>query len=532
MADVETGGRAAGDGTTAGLRLPPARPSRLALAALAATGVLVTLLVTGELHRRPRVGALLLVALLVAALWIALRRAVPRLSLQRVSDWIVIWLPLAAVLGPVAALPGHAQIFAFRLLTAALVLIGVVLYASTRRLPRLGPRSLVTLLAGWYAWLLISLLWAPYQGPALRYLLILATNLILIAAVAAAGSSDRRLRLLMTTLAVGYGASVMVGLAEAVTGHHLATSVSAVSTRGSVAHAATGFFFNPNDFATFIAMAWPFLLLALIFGRSRTRLLALAGLVLGLACLISTGSRSSLLALGLTTLAAAGWLVMERWVRHRGLIVAVCVVVLVAIVAFSFNTSQNIIARQFQVQSLAQTAGTGQGSGGIRVSLTAAGLDVGRRYYFLGVGPGNAEPLISALPSPPAQFSNLHDWWLEVLVDGGLPALFLYVLLYVGMLIACVRVARASRGVDGDPYLAIVAAGTGLALVGFIIGSVGPSTVIGFAPLWILIGLSFAVARRAHDRGLAAASTAGRPVASATAGRAGAPAAGQNGVTA
>jgi teichuronic acid biosynthesis protein TuaE len=509
VADPRSGGHAAGSDPATGLRLPSARPSRSTLVVLVGVGIIVTLLVTGELHRRPRVGALFLLVLLVVALWIALRRAAPRLSLQRIADWIVIWLPLAAIVGPAAALPGHAQVFAFRLLLVALVLIGIVLYGSTRRLPRLGPRFLVTLLAGWYAWLLISLLWAPYQGPALRYLLILATNLILIAVVAAAGSSDRRLRLLMTTLAIGYGASVLIGIVEAATGHHLATSLSAVSTRGSVAHAATGFFFNPNDFATFIAMAWPFLLLALVFGRPRTRLLACAGLVAGLACLITTGSRSSLLALGLTTLAAAGWLVMERWVRHRGLIVAVCVVVLVALGAFIFNSSQNVIARQFQVQSLAQTAGTGQGSGGIRVGLTKAGLDVGRRYYFLGVGPGNAEPLISALPSPPAQFSNLHDWWLEVLVDGGLPALLLYVLLFVGMLVTCARVARANHEPGGDPYLAIVAAGAGLSLVGFIIGSVGPSTAIGFAPLWILFGLAFAVARRGHDRGLAAPPTAG-----------------------
>jgi hypothetical protein len=63
-------------------------------------------------------------------------------------------------------------------------------------------------------------------------------------------------------------------------------------------------------------------------------------------------------------------------------------------------------------------------------------------------------------------------------------------------------VAKASRGSLDDPFLAIIAAGTGLSLVGFIVGSLGPSTVVGFAPLWILFGLVFAVARRAHERGL------------------------------
>ena len=489
-------------GAAAGLRPPAARLTTPVLVALAGSGIVVTLLVTGELHRRPRVGAALVAALIVAAFWIALRRAVPRLGLRRLTDWIVIWLPLAAIVGPSAALPGHAQIFAYRLLLVVLVPASIVVYGSTRQLPRLGPRVLVALLAAWYAWLLISLLWAPYQGAALRYLLILATNAILLAAVAAAGSSDRRLRLLMTTLAIGYGAAVLIGVVEATTGHHLSSSLSAVSARSSLAFVATGFFFNPNDFATFIAMVWPFLLLALLLSRLRLRLLALAGMGLGLACLLATGSRASLIAIGLSTLACAGWVVWQRWVRHRKLIVVVCIVTLVALGGFLLNSSQNPIARQFQVQSLVPTAGAGQTSGGVRIGLTKAGLTVSRRYYFLGVGPGNAEPLVKALPSPPAAFANLHDWWLEVFVDGGLPAFALYVLLYIGLLAVCLRVAKASRGSLDDPFLAIIAAGTGLSLVGFIVGSLGPSTVVGFAPLWILFGLVFAVARRAHERGL------------------------------
>ena len=48
-----------------------------------------------------------------------------------------------------------------------------------------------------------------------------------------------------------------------------------------------------------------------------------------------------------------------------------------------------------------------------------------------------------------------------------------------------------------------MAAATGISLIGYAVGSLGPSTVVSFTPMWILFGLAFAVARRAHADALA-----------------------------
>jgi teichuronic acid biosynthesis protein TuaE len=468
----------------------PLSGTRLAL--LAAVGVLATLAATAGLHRHRRLTELALAALVVAALVVVVRSSLPRLRLTRALDWVVYLLPLAAIVGPALALPGRPQLFAFRLLLAVAVPLTVVVYATSRRLPRLGPRSIVVLFAGWYAWLLVTLLWTPDIGAALRYILILATDTIVMAAVAAAGFTCRRLRALVAGLAAVYSLTMLVGVAEVLTGHHLSSSMAA---HGGKAHAATGFFFNPNDLGTYIAMAWPFLLLALVRARARRpRLLALAGLALGVACLLNTGSRSSLIAIGLTTLACAAWVVHQRWIRHRITVVVAAVIVLAALGGLALNTSQNAIARTFQLQNLVQGAETGQSSGGVRVNLTRAGFTVSRQHYFLGVGPGNAEVTIKRLPTPPpAGLANPHDWWLEVFIDGGLPAFAIYVVLYLSMFLVCLRVARTSC----DRFLATLAAATGISLIGYVIGSLGPSTVVSFAPMWILFGLALAVARRA-----------------------------------
>ena len=51
---------------------------------------------------------------------------------------------------------------------------------------------------------------------------------------------------------------------------------------------------------------------------------------------------------------------------------------------------------------------------------------------------------------------------------------------------------------DPDPFVRYLASGTVLALLGFTIGAVGPSSSVGFAPMWILYGLGLAVVSRAR----------------------------------
>lgn len=501
---------------TGGARGPRvALPRRRTLAALLALGAVATLAATVGLHRRQRLTELALAVLVVVAAVVVVHAGLPRLRLRRVLDWGILLLPLAAIVGPALALPGRPQLFGFRLLLAAVVALAVLVWGSARRLPRLGPRTLVLLLAAWFAWLGVALLWAQSPADGLRYLGILIVEFVLLAATAAAGDARRRLRALTWTLAVGYGLAVLVGAGEALTGRHLQSSVAAHG--GAKQHIATGFFFNPNDLATFIGIAWPFLLFAAIFAhRLWQRALALAFMGVGLFALLYTGSRSSLITIALTTLVTAGYVVVRHWVRHRGLVVAVTLIVLAAFGAVALNGAQSGLLQQFQVQSLAagatsaSAAGTGPevvgtgNSAGTRLQLTKAGFRAVAGYGFLGVGPGNAENLVREQPDAPATVANLHDWWLEVFVVGGLPAFVLYVLFYLSLLALAFRAAARSR----ERFTRVLAAATGVALVGYVIGSLGPSTVVSFAPMWILFGLAVAVARRVRQEQVEAAATA------------------------
>jgi Sec-independent protein secretion pathway component TatC len=46
---------------------------------------------------------------------------------------------------------------------------------------------------------------------------------------------------------------------------------------------------------------------------------------------------------------------------------------------------------------------------------------------------------------------------------------------------------------DPDPFVRYLAGGVALALIGFTIGALGPSSSMSFAPMWVLYGLGLAV---------------------------------------
>jgi hypothetical protein len=473
-----------------------ARRGALIDVALVVAGLLFTLAVIGGLHRRPHLterGLELLLVLCVIAFVVWRRRALARLRIGALIALVALLLPLAALIGPSAAIPGLREVFGFRGLIALLVVLFLTWVLAARATLRVGARGFAIVLGLWFGWLLVTMAWAPDKGAGFRYLAIFLTMLILTAATAAAGASRRRLRWLALILALAYGLTVAVTIAEMTRGIHLPTS-NLVNAGANKAGVVSSFFYNPNNLATYLAICWPFFLIVLFMTRRRLWLaLAVVAMGLGLLALIHTGSRSSLLAMGVETAAALVYFARLRGIGFRRVGIVLGVVVVAAFIWLSLNNSSSQMLRQFRLATLLQGAEQGQGSGGTRLGLLKDGIAVGASYGFLGVGPGNAEGLVKAGPKP-VGIGNLHDWWLEVLVDGGLPALALYVVFFSGLIAAMVRVARRAS----DPLLRYLAVGAALALVGYILGCLGPSTAVAFAPMWILFGLCLAIVTRAQ----------------------------------
>ncbi len=494
----QTAGRAPGAATTAALLV----------AGVAVTALLTLYFVRGGTARTHLAVALGLPIVLGLLLFCLIARArLARLPVRWLLTAAIIALPALAVLGPALALPPLRSLFGFRVVLALVGLGGLLWLIATRHRWRLEGATYVVLFAAWVCWLLITLAWAPDPGAGPHYLLLLLSLGAVGAATASAGLSERRLRWLLLALAAVYGLSLFVGLAETRLHVHLPTASHVYAGKSMPA----AFFYNTNDFATYLALCWPFVLL-LPSCRRRLGTLALTALALIATAdvLLYTGSRVSVLAIALETAIVAVVIALRSGRRGRIAVASLAVVALLGMGLLLAGVGGQFGA-SFSLSKLVGQVHSGSGSGAVRSELETAGLRAASTRWFLGIGPGNAE-IVVARENPGFTVFNLHNWWLEVFVDGGLPALLIFLTLYLMLLTAMVRVARRT----GDRLLRYLSLATGVALAGFSVAIIGPSTAVQFPPMAILFGLAVAVvlrARRGDDLLLPATRSDGTPAA-------------------
>jgi teichuronic acid biosynthesis protein TuaE len=268
-----------------------------------------------------------------------------------------------------------------------------------------------------------------------------------------------------------------------------------------VAFGATSLFGNQNNFATYLTLCLPyFLALVVVFRDVRLRALGIVGSGAALVALLFTGSKSNLLAGGLVLLGLLAVLGLDRRRRRQFAVALAMAALAVALVVPSvlggglIPLPERAVAKfDFGILSAQVEAQTG--SGAVRTTLLEDGLGLVGESGGLGVGAGNAETHVRALANFPG-VGNLHDWWLEVLVNGGLVGLALYVAFYLALMQGQMRAARRSP----SPLVRYLGLAGSLALLGYIAGCLGPSTAIHFAPMWIAFGLgmlTLVLARRA-----------------------------------
>jgi O-antigen ligase len=432
---------------------------------------------------QPLVGlGLSLIALLATLL-----RDVP---VRRLAPPLVVLTALAAIGGPNLAAPPAPWLFLFRVLIVVLGLgvVGYLLMDGRLVLPAGLPRP-AGILGVWFAWVALSIGWSQDLVAAVRWTSFMAMMGGLALAIALICRDHRRARVLLWALLGVFALACLVAVAEVATGLHLPSFRSGRENRGGLIGVGS-LFGNQNNFATFLSLALPyFAVLPVVYRDIRLRAIGFAGAGGALVFILLAGSKSGLLSAGLVLLGLLLLVGADRRARGRvlvaGAIAALAVVLVVPIVlggGLVKLDERTVTKLDFNV--LVTQVQTQQGSGGVRGALLGDGLALVTETNGLGVGAGNAEARVRALTDFPG-VANLHNWWLEVLVDGGVVGLALYLLFFATLLRRQTRVFRRAR----DPLVRYMALAGSLALVGWIVGSVGPSTAIHFAPMWIVFGL-------------------------------------------
>ena len=395
---------------------------------------------------------------------------------------------MAALIGPNLGLPGAQEVFAFRVL-AVVIILGLVAWLLVGRgipVPD-GLGTPMALVAGWVGWSIVSITWAASTADAVRWTVFLVISTGLMLAIPVAASRRRYVLWVLGALGVGFVLAILGALAEIFAGVHFPASAF---TPRIGAFAATSFFGNQNNFATYLALTLPYLLVLPVVARDvRLKLLGAAGAVVAISFILFSGSKSNLIAVGVILLGMLVVLATDRSMR-RAFVAAVIVVAaaLALIIPSLFGAGIVPVPEQAVAKldfgTLQAQVSSGSGSGAVRSELLGKGLGLAVDSNGLGVGAGNAEAAVRSQAGYEG-VANMHNWTLEVLVDTGIVGLVLYAALYVLMLVGNFSVARGAR----DPLLRYLGLAGLLALLGFISGSVAISTSIAFAPMWITFGL-------------------------------------------
>ena len=470
----------------------PARPAAIAVAigATAAGAIAVW---------QPLLG----VGVALIVLGATLLRGVP---VARLAPVLVVLTALAAIGGPNLAAPPAPWLFLFRVLIVLLGLgvVGYLLMDGGLALPAGLPRP-AGILGVWVLWSALSVGWADDELAALRWTSFMAMMAGLAIAIAVICRDRRRVRILLWSLFGAFVLACLVALAEVATGLHLPTFRQGREGRTGLIGVGS-LFGNQNNFAVFLSLALPYLaVLPVVYRDARLRMVGIAGGGAALLLILATGSKSGLLAAGLVILGLLVLVGTDRRERGRLIVAGAIAALAVALVFGAIGGGGPVklddrTVTKLDFGLLADQLETQEGSGGVRASLLDDGLRLVADTDGLGVGAGNAESHVRSLANFPG-VSNLHNWWLEVLVNGGLVGFALYLLFYLTLLRRQARAARRSA----DPLVRYLCLAGALSLVGWIIGSIGPSTAIHFAPMWIVFGLgmgALVLARReAQARG-------------------------------
>ena len=232
---------------------------------------------------------------------------------------------------------------------------------------------------------------------------------------------------------------------------------------------SSGIYGNPNDLALSIALALPVCLAFMLRARGgfRKAAWALAALLMAYAVLL-TYSRGGLLAL----LVAVGVSAWEFAVNGRRRL-QVLLLGFVGLVVLSIGIPSQYGQR---VETIFNPDEDPTGSAQSRERLLRVSIETTTEHPLFGVGPGNFR-VVSG------QWQDTHNAYTQISSEGGLPALFLF-LLILGRTFANIR--RAKRLAKDQPELLLLAGALHASLAAFLVGCFFANVAYLFFPYFLV----------------------------------------------
>ncbi|NNC39773.1 MAG: O-antigen ligase family protein [Acidimicrobiia bacterium] len=419
----------------------------------------------------------------------------PRAPVKSVGDRRQVWalrlLPVTAAVGPtfLTLEIAGAGLFPFRMLVIFLFL--ATMGSATRW--RTRPLALLFLIVGliWTVWSGLSLWWAPDLNLGIEQTFGIGFGLMVGVVVLNLGlHSESHLDAILEGWMAAYTLSGFFAVRELVTGVYLPGDAAELYGDRAIEGIAISFFDNPNNYAAFILLCVPFMLLG--YARAQTKLTSRIALLLLASVpvlVFFTTSRLALIGVFVQFLVFALIGLETPGQVFKYLALATTVVVLIGAVFWSGSRTANDLEQTFN-RDYAVT-----GSDTVRWNLFLNGLWMTWDSGGMGVGAAGYGVTTETeyIPHAVGDITDPHNFWIEILSQHGV-LVFVAVSLWFSRVARVAVWARRLAAFGDEPHVHAVSVAILVGLSGYLFASLANSTFISQSDNWMFLASLAALA--------------------------------------
>jgi teichuronic acid biosynthesis protein TuaE len=385
---------------------------------------------------------------------------------------------------------GPFSLFPFRILFPVIALMFIYLYnrKSLYTWGEIQVKRILLFLMFWLVYAFISLLWVQSLTQGIMDLIFLVMGIGIIFFIVFFSTKIKHFQYLYSLWIISFVLILGIGIVNHFLRIHL--PISRIYTANpNYNYIPTSVFVNENDFASLISLSVFFVLSGILYFKNLfARAAGVILILISLYMLEVTSSRANLLAvvigLGFWFLFLTDFKLKIKLIFWGALGTGVVSVIFYEKIEALFNAVYQLI------QSLVVTSGSDETSTDIRINLLKNSMIFLEDTFGFGVGTGNSEFFMKNFAVyPTGNIVNVHNWWVEILVNYGVLVFTLYCLFYLFLL---KELFIINRRLSGHSALKLVSVSLLLAMIVFPLASISPSSQIALNYFWVLYGIVIA----------------------------------------
>jgi len=337
----------------------------------------------------------------------------------------------------------------------------------------------------WFGYAVLSLSWAISKEAAVRNIIFLFMGFSVIFFSTYYFRAKKDLQILYNLWLTVFGILILVGFWEHLTGCHLPVSAFFGETTRFM-FMPTGFFYNPNDYATFLTLSIPFGIGMIRYScKKYLRFFGLCSILGAFYLIVAAGSRANIVAVLFELIFIFMFLLKLKRKFKLVITVTICVILLFA---FLPNPIQEFLSQTTgELNSIVSQTESRTGSIDVRIDLVRNGLLFLYSTVGFGVGAGNAEYYMDNFSKyNTAGITNPHNWWLEILINYGVFIFIGYVIFYMGIIRNLWKLYHEKQTKEEK----MICEALLVSLVGFFFASISSSSIMAFKPQWLLFAFA------------------------------------------